>query len=241
MQEENYTVYKHVNKTNGKVYIGITSGSPKKRWGNGRGYHGSAHFKAAIEKYGWDNFEHLIIQEGLTKTEACNLEQKLIADLDARNPEKGYNLSSGGESGALGVVQKEEDKQKRRQSCIKTWSDPELRAEQSRRLKGKKKSDDAKAHMRESAKRREAPSEEQKARISDTLKEYYSDPENRKKMSDAVPKNAVRCVDTNQVYSSSHEAARQTGVYQGNIYACCMGKRRKAGGLHWEFYNSEAC
>ena len=52
-----FLVYKHTNKENGKVYIGITSQEPKRRWQNGAGYYGT-YFYYAIQKYGWDGFEH---------------------------------------------------------------------------------------------------------------------------------------------------------------------------------------
>ena len=57
-----YTVYQHKNKINGKIYIGITSKDPEKRWGhNGYNYKSSSYFYSAIQKYGWDNFEHNIL------------------------------------------------------------------------------------------------------------------------------------------------------------------------------------
>jgi len=34
-----WTVYIHVNKMNGKKYIGITSRNVKRRWKSGYGYH----------------------------------------------------------------------------------------------------------------------------------------------------------------------------------------------------------
>ena len=67
MDEKSYCVYLHTNKINGKVYVGLTSMSPEERWKNGKGYCNNSHFKSAIEKYGWDNFEHEIIKRGLTK------------------------------------------------------------------------------------------------------------------------------------------------------------------------------
>ena len=66
-----YTVYQHKNKINGKNYFGITSKNPEERWKKGEGYKSSPHFYLAIKKYGWDNFEHNILFEGLTKEEAC--------------------------------------------------------------------------------------------------------------------------------------------------------------------------
>lgn len=51
-----YTVYKHTNKINGKVYIGITSQNVKRRWQNGAGYYGT-YFYNAIKKI-WLEFVH---------------------------------------------------------------------------------------------------------------------------------------------------------------------------------------
>ena len=45
---------------------------------------------------------------------------------------------------------------------------------------------------------------------------------------------AVVCVETGEVYPSTHEASRKTGVNQRNICSCCNGKRQSAGGYHWQ-------
>ena len=64
MAKKRYTVYKHTNKANGKVYIGITRQDPEKRWGEGGcNYAGNKHFSRAINKYGWNNFSHKILEE----------------------------------------------------------------------------------------------------------------------------------------------------------------------------------
>lgn len=95
----NYSVYRHITPS-GKIYIGITSGDPKKRWLNGRGYARNEHFWNAIQKYGWSNISHTILAEGLTKEEACRLEQFYIARYGSHDPKKGYNMTTGGELGA---------------------------------------------------------------------------------------------------------------------------------------------
>ena len=92
----NYTVYMHISPS-GKRYIGITSMKPKYRWNNGKAYKRNIHFTNAIEKYGWDNFQHIIIVKGLTKEEARWLEIELIREFDLTNKDKGYNISKGGD------------------------------------------------------------------------------------------------------------------------------------------------
>jgi len=95
----NYLVYIHISPSN-KRYIGITCQKPKKRWGkNGKGYERQEYFYRAIEKYGWDNFQHIIIAKGLTKEIAEWLEMELIKIWDTTNKEKGYNQTKGGEGG----------------------------------------------------------------------------------------------------------------------------------------------
>jgi group I intron endonuclease len=93
-----FTVYMHINKVNGKRYVGITHfKNLNRRWINGKGYFRNKHFADAIQKYGWNNFEHLIIEQGLDKESACELERRLIKEYDTQNKMKGYNITDGGE------------------------------------------------------------------------------------------------------------------------------------------------
>ena len=72
---------------------------PEKRWCvNGRNYKSSPHFYSAIQKYGWDNFEHNILFTNLTKEEACLKEQELIKQFNSMDRNFGYNSTSGGEA-----------------------------------------------------------------------------------------------------------------------------------------------
>ena len=101
MKQNNYCVYIHKNKINGKVYIGITRTSVEKRWGkNGNGYkpyYGRKnYFWNAIQKYGWDIFEHEILHKNLSKELAEKIEISLIKKYDSTNPKKGYNIQNGG-------------------------------------------------------------------------------------------------------------------------------------------------
>ena len=59
--EEKYIVCLHINKTNNKVYVGITSMAVNNRWREGKGYIKCEIMNRAILKYGWNNFEHIIL------------------------------------------------------------------------------------------------------------------------------------------------------------------------------------
>ena len=98
LTEKQYVVYKHTNKTNGKVYIGITRQKPERRWQNGRGYDGT-YFGNAIAKYGWAGFDHEIIYTGLSKSLACEAEKKLIREYKSNDRRLGYNVCEGGQTG----------------------------------------------------------------------------------------------------------------------------------------------
>lgn len=73
-----YCVYIHLNKINNKSYIGITCQNPLIRWQGGRHYKTCPHFNRAIQKYGWNNFEHFIFQDNLTQQKANDIERLLI-------------------------------------------------------------------------------------------------------------------------------------------------------------------
>ena len=94
--EKKYCVYVHTNKVNGKRYIGITSMLPEKRWAKGRGYRSNVLFYRAIQKYGWESFEHSVLFDGLTREEAYAKEIELISTFKASNPRFGYNIDKGG-------------------------------------------------------------------------------------------------------------------------------------------------
>ena len=105
-----FIVYMHENKINHKKYIGITCQKPSQRWRGGKGYKIGL-FKKAIDKYGWDNFNHVILFEHLSKEEACKKEMELIDKYNAMNTNYGYNLCEGGNL-TLGYHHTEESKKK---------------------------------------------------------------------------------------------------------------------------------
>lgn len=97
----NYTVYCHTNRINGKRYVGITSTSVERRWKNGLGYTMNPHFYNAIQKYGWEEFSHEILFTHLSKDEACKKEIELIDKWNLTDERYGYNNTLGGEHGLM--------------------------------------------------------------------------------------------------------------------------------------------
>lgn len=97
--ELKFIVYEHVNLFNSKRYIGITSQIPEVRWQRGSGYRENTIFFRAIKKYGWDNFEHNILYEGLSNREALEIESTLIKKYKSLGVS--YNISDGYEE--LGI------------------------------------------------------------------------------------------------------------------------------------------
>lgn len=120
----NWTIYKHTSPS-GKVYIGITSRTPKRRWAKGLGYKKCQYFRCAIDKYGWDNIKHEILFSELSELKAKSLEIDLIRHY--KNLGISYNITNGGD-GYLGFTPSDETKktwseQRRNRVLTKEWRD----------------------------------------------------------------------------------------------------------------------
>ena len=103
-EAKDWCVYMHRLKVDGRVYIGQTN-SISNRW-KPSAYKRCTKFYHAIQQYGWNNFEHIILSNNLTLQEANILEENYILQYDAINT--GFNLTSGG----LNHLLSEETKQK---------------------------------------------------------------------------------------------------------------------------------
>ena len=171
-EDKRWCVYIHTNKTNNKVYIGLTNQNPEDRWRNGKGYQkDQSVFYRAIQKYGWDGFEHIIFAENLTESEANQMERRLIALYKTnccryKNPEYGYNMTDGGD-GHRGWTPTEES-----------------RINMSNAQKGKKLSEEHKRKISLSEKGKRL-SEEHKEKIGKVHRGKFVSEETRKKISQA--------------------------------------------------------
>lgn len=231
-KEKKWCVYKHTNKANGKVYIGQTCKNPKRRWRGGSGYKSCVYFYNAIEKYGWDSFEHEILYSNLTIEEANQIEQELISQYNSTDPKFGYNLMTGGGNGSPN----ETVRQKMRKAQSK----------ENNGMWGKKHTAEARIKMSQShadVSGKNNPrwgkevSEETRQKISraNSGKNNYGygkplSEERRKKTS-----RAVICIETGIVYFGAREAERNTGCLHSGIVQCCKGNQVTCGGYHWKY------
>lgn len=253
MEHSKWTVYKHTNLTNGKVYIGITHDIHKRWRGNGCAYKSNHHFWQAIQKYGWDGFLHEIIYENISHAKACAYEVELIAKHKSCDRLYGYNKSPGGDSPLVihrgedhhfyGKHLSEEHKEKLRESHIgeknywygKHHSDA-TRKKLSDAHRGKSISEEQKKKLRNANLGKHA-SEETKHKMSDSQKNRLRDPNVGQKISDAKEKKAVVQLSLSneviQICASVSSAAREYGVASGSICKCCKKELRSAGGFIW--------
>ena len=209
-----YTVYKHTSPS-GKVYIGITSKDVKERWGYGQGYRNNEHFWRAIQKYEWKNFEHTILYENLTKSQACEKEKELIAFYKSTNSEYGYNHSVGGESGSNGIKHSPETIEKIRKSNT-----------------GQKRSIETRERIRK-AKTGVKYSEEASRKKSIALKGRKFSDETKEKIGRSNGKTVV-CIETGQTFYSAIQAAAHFGLSKSAVwYAIKKGQTCK--GFHWKY------
>ena len=89
-----FLIYMHTSPS-GKSYIGQTNNYIKRCRAH-RNRNGACRaFSSAINKYGWDNFKHEILKEGLSLDEANYWESEYIEKYKTVYPD-GYNLNSGG-------------------------------------------------------------------------------------------------------------------------------------------------
>ena len=77
-ESRNYKVYIHI-MTGLWIYIGQTGQDLEERWQNGEGYkqHNQMLYHQ-IKKYGWENINHILYKDSLTKKEADIIERDLI-------------------------------------------------------------------------------------------------------------------------------------------------------------------
>lgn len=240
-QEKKWCIYKHTNKINGKVYIGQTCLTLEERSNKGKNYKNCTYFYNAIQKYGWDNFEHEILEENLTLKEANNLEEKYISLYDSTNPTKGYNLRSGGQNSTHSDETKEKLKILFSGENNPNWkgatTTEESRKKMSESHKGKKLSESHKNNISKGNIGRKF-SKETREKISKAVSGEKNGMYGKHHTEETIllKSKPVICVETNTVYKSATEAAKKLNLHQGSITNCCLKRQHTTGGYHWKYY-----
>lgn len=166
--KENYynCIYMYINKTNGKKYIGQTKDFNKRhkqherdsfRNKDNRNY--NMMFHKAIRKYGIDNFDIKILAHDIPLEKIDEYEMFFIERYKTLINENGYNTAAGGYINPLLGKSDEEIE--------------DIRKRQSETLKN-----NCKVSGENNPNYGKAMSEEQKEKISNTLKELYENKEN---------------------------------------------------------------
>lgn len=232
-----YYVYVHISPNN-KKYFGITKQYPASRWRNGYGYASSPHFFNAILKYGWNNFQHIILADNLSKEWACKLEQDLIAKYQSNNPEHGYNICNGGD-GTNGYHHTEQYKENLRNRPISDNQKLEISKTVKRRWEEGRYAN--RKYNQTPWNKGLTKDDERIKKYCRKVGEFHHKEESRKKMSEshkgklAHNRKRILCVETGVIYNSVSEAQKITGINNISIAARKVG--RTAGKLHWRYVN----
>jgi group I intron endonuclease len=230
-------IYKVTNLINNKIYIGQDSKNKQNYFGSGK------IIKKAINKYGIENFKKEILEICSNVDELNQAEKYWIEKLNSTNPDIGYNISFGGQSGwMLGLRHSDETK--------KSYS-----INRVGKLIGDKNGMYGKTHSSESKKKMSRPksgkdngmygkkhSDETKKKISENLKgeknpfygKKHSD-ETKKKMSEIAKKRngsptSKKVLVGDQIFNSASDAAKFFKISVGTASYRC---RNKIKGWSW--------
>lgn len=226
-------IYAHINKINGKAYVGQTIQTLQNRWGRGSLYSSCTCFYNAIKKYGWDNFEHKILECGLNENELNEREKYWIKIYNSI--ENGYNLREGGNQQHL----TEDHKEKIRLSNVETVGRKVICLNTGTIYDSitAAKKDTGAEHIGDccSGKNKTAGKDKNGKALMWKYIEDYTGKEKILEINQKRGKTKVLCIETNIQYNSAKEAERITGIDSTSIGRVCNGKRKTAGGYKWRW------
>lgn len=178
----------------------------------------------AIQKYGWDNFEHKILLTNLSQEEAEQLEKQYIQLYNS--VEHGFNTSAGGHT------LPQESIQKMSQSLKQYYR------EHGHPWTGRKHTEETKEKIRQSKIGTKA-SDETKQKLSESHKGIKQSQEWIDKRM-ASKKKKVLCIESNIIYNSAKdcclgEFGEEIKGTINDIRAVCRGERNKCKGKHFKY------
>lgn len=213
-----YCVYMHIFP-NQKRYIGITSQKTSRRWKEGKGYKSQEMLTRAINKYGWDNIQHIILYKNLTQKQAEEKEIDLIKKYKTNIRKYGYNIEPGGNSArGYKLSEKTREKMSKSRTGNKNW------------LYGK--------HLTEETKRKLSIAHMGKCDIEavrrGAKKRMGKNAYNAKKVVQYDLNNNIMAI-----FESMADAYRITNTKTQSIYDCCRGRNKTGNGYIWKYYEQE--
>ena len=195
---------------NNKKYLG------QKKYVRGwKNYIGSGKaFSNAVKKYGKENFVREIICEAETAEELNELEYSFSVMFNVVESDDWYNLCYGGNA-TNGYSFSEETKK--------------IMSEKKKGLYDGKNNPMYGVHRKHT--------EEEKKMISLHAKDQYGEKNwmYGKTCGQNPRAKAVVCIETGVVYDSAKRAAHELNVNYSNLCEVVKGKRKKVGGLHFEY------
>ena len=237
-------IYSIVNNINGKVYIG-QSIDIYKRWKAHIHRDSMSLIHRAIQKYGEQNFTFSIIKSVSSDSPINRIllncyECFFIKQYDATNRDKGYNITSGGNSFTHSVSaetrKKIGDKNRGRKHSPEAIS--KIRASNL----GRKHSAETKRKIAEGQKKRAPTSDETRRKIGDASRRRVETEISREHKRQAGYRRKhpelwkpVLCVETGIIYESAFSAGKDVNTYRSNITQVCKGTIKTAGGYHWQY------
>ena len=226
-----FFVYVHTCKLNGKRYVGITQQKTvERRWrSDGSGYSNCPRFWNAIQKYGWENFDHEIIASNLTEEQACEWEISLIALFKSNHSDYGYNLADGGKYNTMPMETRLRMSRERKGR----WCGKDNPNYGNHKLAGANHPNYGK-HFSEEI--RKKMSEGRKGKGPHTFSEEHKQ-KLRENHGGGSEKKRVICLETGVIYESINDAARKTNINKKMISNCCrkVPHYNTAKGCHWAF------
>lgn len=221
---DNYTIYIHKNKINGKIYIGKTCQDLETRFGsNGIGYRFCPYFYHAIQKYGWNNFEHDVLFSNISSEKANILERTMIKLCHSNDSDFGYNIRKGGDGfdseASKSLWSNPEYKERISQANKDIWNDEEYRK------------------VRAALYKEQWKDPEKRKRRSEQAVKRWADEEFHAKAQQAVLdacKTSVCCIETGEIFESITDACNKYNIHHSNLIRSIR-KGCRSGGVHWKY------
>ena len=245
-------IYMYINKINGKRYIGQTVDFNRRHKEHIR--HNKSPLEKAMQKYGEENFEIIILKENIASQCLLNLfECYYIKKYNTvTENKKGYNISDGGFNGNPYAGKTKEEMKEIRRKISENHADF---SGENHPMYNKHHTEEAKRKMSEKQKGEKSywygkkHSEETKQKMSKALQGENNPMYGKGKIIAQYDKQG----NLIKVWNSSNEIKHKLNISQSNIIACCkfwemdcnkeewhkthkVDPRKSAGGFIWKYY-----